>query len=100
MFRMRFCGLLMVYGLYCCSQAFEQAGKEPGFVFPKQGDISVERIKQSKYFKALIQHSKGSTRIEVRYGGGCLFNWYNFCKPSTMLWANLSIVVTTSYDIV
>ncbi|GKA42029.1 protein phosphatase 2C isoform X1, partial [Tanacetum coccineum] len=41
-------------------QAFELAGKEPGFVFPKQGDISVERIKQSKYFKALIQHSKGS----------------------------------------
>ncbi|GJX79189.1 probable protein phosphatase 2C 60 [Tanacetum coccineum] len=39
-----------------------KAGKEPGFVFPKQWDISVERIKQSKYFKALIQHSKG--RIE------------------------------------
>ena len=99
MFRVRICGLLMVYGLCRCSQAFEQAGKEPGFVFPKQGDISVERIKQSKYFKALIQHSKGSTQIEVWLGGRCLFDWYIFCKPFTMQ-ANLSIVVTTSFDIV
>nr|GEW36546.1 ATPase family AAA domain-containing protein FIGL1 [Tanacetum cinerariifolium] len=52
-----------------CDQAFEQAGKEPGFVFPKQGDISVERIKQSKYFKALIQHSKGITRNEEDTNG-------------------------------
>ncbi|XP_076925639.1 ATPase family AAA domain-containing protein FIGL1-like [Bidens hawaiensis] len=45
-------------------QAFEQAGRDPGFVFHKQGDISIERIKQSKYFKALFQHSKVNTLNE------------------------------------
>ncbi|KAI3748136.1 hypothetical protein L6452_11033 [Arctium lappa] len=45
-------------------QAFEQAGRDPGFVFQKQGDISIEKIKQSKYFKALLQPAKGSTLNE------------------------------------
>ncbi|XP_076954355.1 ATPase family AAA domain-containing protein FIGL1-like [Bidens hawaiensis] len=45
-------------------QAFEQAGRDPGFVFHKQGDISIEKIKQSKYFKALLKHSKVNTLNE------------------------------------
>ncbi|CAI9272830.1 unnamed protein product [Lactuca saligna] len=45
-------------------QAFEQAGRDPGVVFHKQGDINIEKIKQSKYFKALLQHSKGNTLNE------------------------------------
>ncbi|XP_076905148.1 ATPase family AAA domain-containing protein FIGL1-like [Bidens hawaiensis] len=45
-------------------QAFEQAGRDPGYVFHKQGDISIEKIKQSKYFKALLQHSKVNTLNE------------------------------------
>ncbi|KAI3705506.1 hypothetical protein L1987_75745 [Smallanthus sonchifolius] len=45
-------------------QAFEQAGRDLGFVFHKQGDISIEKIKQSKYFKALLQHSKVNTLNE------------------------------------
>ncbi|KAK1440949.1 hypothetical protein QVD17_06784 [Tagetes erecta] len=45
-------------------QAFEQAGKDAGFVFRKQGDIDIEKIKQSKYFKALLQNSKLNTLNE------------------------------------
>ncbi|KAK9078502.1 hypothetical protein SSX86_002559 [Deinandra increscens subsp. villosa] len=45
-------------------QAFEQAGRDPGLVFHKQGDISIEKIKQSKYFKASLQHSKVNTLSE------------------------------------
>ncbi|KAL4577113.1 hypothetical protein LXL04_013216 [Taraxacum kok-saghyz] len=45
-------------------QAFEQAGKDPGVTFRKQGDLNIEKIKQSKYFKALLQHSKGDTLNE------------------------------------
>ncbi|KAI3520681.1 hypothetical protein L1887_10131 [Cichorium endivia] len=45
-------------------QAFEQAGRDPGFAFRKQGDINIEKIKQSKYFKSLLQHSKGNTLHE------------------------------------
>lgn len=43
---------------------FEQASRDPGVAFHKQGDISIEKIKQSKYFKALLQHSKGNTLNE------------------------------------
>ncbi|KAI7741929.1 hypothetical protein M8C21_024308 [Ambrosia artemisiifolia] len=45
-------------------QAFEQAGKDPGFVFHKKGDINIEKIKESKYFKALLQDSKVNTLNE------------------------------------
>ncbi|KAF5799635.1 putative microtubule-severing ATPase [Helianthus annuus] len=45
-------------------QAFEQAGKDAGFVFHKQGDINIEKIKESKYFKALLKHSKVNTLNE------------------------------------
>ncbi|XP_071707031.1 ATPase family AAA domain-containing protein FIGL1-like isoform X2 [Rutidosis leptorrhynchoides] len=41
-------------------QAFEQAGTDAGFVIRKQGDIKIEKIKQSKYYKALVrQGNKG-----------------------------------------
>ncbi|KAK2992883.1 hypothetical protein RJ640_028125 [Escallonia rubra] len=40
-------------------QAFEQAGRDPGRVFSKQGDIDIEKIKQSKCFCALFQKCKG-----------------------------------------
>uniref|UniRef100_A0A6N2MBG0 Uncharacterized protein n=1 Tax=Salix viminalis TaxID=40686 RepID=A0A6N2MBG0_SALVM len=35
--------------------AFEQAGRAPGQVFSRKGDIDIEKIKQSKYFGALLQ---------------------------------------------
>ncbi|XP_050384745.1 ATPase family AAA domain-containing protein FIGL1 isoform X2 [Argentina anserina] len=38
-------------------KAFEQAKKDPGFVFSTKGDIDIGRIKQSKYFQALLQQS-------------------------------------------
>lgn len=42
------------------SQAFEQAGIEAGPVFTKGGDINIEKIEQSKYFRALRLQSKGT----------------------------------------
>ncbi|XP_065877123.1 ATPase family AAA domain-containing protein FIGL1 [Euphorbia lathyris] len=36
-------------------RAFEQAGRDPGHVFSKKGDFDIEKIKQSKYFRALLQ---------------------------------------------
>ncbi|KAG8384966.1 hypothetical protein BUALT_Bualt04G0173100 [Buddleja alternifolia] len=46
-------------------QAFAQAGKDPGCIFRKRGDIDVEKIKQSKYFHALL-HSSESTTYESK----------------------------------
>lgn len=40
--------------------AFELAKKNAGCVFPKQGDVSIEKIKCSKYFQAFHQKSKGN----------------------------------------
>ncbi|KAL3526181.1 hypothetical protein ACH5RR_014553 [Cinchona calisaya] len=40
-------------------QAFEQAGREPGSVFTKGGNIDLEKIKQSKYFRAFRLQSEG-----------------------------------------
>lgn len=42
-------------------QAFEQAGKDPGCVFVKRGDIDLEKIKQSKYCRAIFQQSSQRT---------------------------------------
>lgn len=39
------------------SQAFEQAGKSPDHIFRKSCDIDIEKVKQSKYFRALFQQS-------------------------------------------
>ncbi|PSR87483.1 Fidgetin-like protein [Actinidia chinensis var. chinensis] len=40
-------------------QAFEQAGRDPGCVFGKRGNMDIEKIRQSKYFQILLQQSKG-----------------------------------------
>lgn len=46
--------------LLCNSQAFEAAGIPPGKIFSMNADI--DKIKQSKYFCALIQQSsKGNS---------------------------------------
>ncbi|KDP46288.1 hypothetical protein JCGZ_10128 [Jatropha curcas] len=36
-------------------RAFEQAGRAPGHVFDSKGDIDIEKVKQSKHFRALLQ---------------------------------------------
>ncbi|PQP94508.1 fidgetin-like protein 1 [Prunus yedoensis var. nudiflora] len=38
-------------------KAFEQAKKAPGYVFGTNGDIDIEKVKQSKYFQALLHQS-------------------------------------------
>uniref|UniRef100_A0A8I7BE04 AAA+ ATPase domain-containing protein n=1 Tax=Hordeum vulgare subsp. vulgare TaxID=112509 RepID=A0A8I7BE04_HORVV len=45
--------------------AFELAKKIAGCVFPKQGDVSVEKIKCSKYFQAFHQTSKGNVADQL-----------------------------------
>ncbi|KAL6960424.1 Fidgetin-like protein 1 [Sarracenia purpurea var. burkii] len=45
-------------------QAFEQAGRDPGCVFGKNGNMDIEKIRQSKYFQILFQQSKGRTSNE------------------------------------
>lgn len=42
------------------SQAFEQARRDVGHVFVKRGDVDIEKIKQSKYFRSFLQKSIGS----------------------------------------
>ncbi|KAJ4974059.1 hypothetical protein NE237_007233 [Protea cynaroides] len=39
-------------------QAFEQAKRDPGCVFVKKGDIDVEKVKNSKYFRVFLQKPK------------------------------------------
>ncbi|XP_020206777.1 ATPase family AAA domain-containing protein FIGL1 isoform X1 [Cajanus cajan] len=39
-------------------QAFEQAKKSPGCIFGTAGDIDIEKIRNSKYFRALVKESK------------------------------------------
>ena len=46
-------------------QAFERAGRVPSRVFGMRGDIDVENIRQSKYFRALLQQSKGGAANEL-----------------------------------
>lgn len=41
-------------------QAFEQARKDVGHAFVKRGDVDIEKIKQSKYFRSFLQKSDGS----------------------------------------
>lgn len=59
----------MIYKLYIFvenfRQAFEQAGRSPGCVFKKQEDIDIEKIKQSKYFRALTQSVDGNSLCEL-----------------------------------
>ncbi|PNT62758.1 hypothetical protein BRADI_4g07862v3 [Brachypodium distachyon] len=44
--------------------AFELAKKDVDCVFAKQGDVSIEKIKCSKYFQALHQKSKGNAAVQ------------------------------------
>ncbi|KAK6267160.1 hypothetical protein QUC31_017997 [Theobroma cacao] len=46
-------------------RAFEQAGKAPGCVFGRKGGVDIDKIKQSKYFCALLQQSKGKAVNEL-----------------------------------
>ncbi|XAR52000.1 Microtubule-severing ATPase [Bertholletia excelsa] len=46
-------------------QALEQAGRDLGNVFSKVGDMNIEKIRQSKYFQALLQQSKASASNEL-----------------------------------
>ncbi|KAF6176479.1 hypothetical protein GIB67_040774, partial [Kingdonia uniflora] len=41
-------------------QAFFQAKREPGTVFVKRGDIDVEKVKHSKFFKAFLHKPQGT----------------------------------------
>ncbi|GFP98973.1 fidgetin-like protein 1 [Phtheirospermum japonicum] len=53
------------YGLHLpiidWKQAFAQAGKDPGCIFRKRGDIDMQKIKESKHFRALFQQSSERT---------------------------------------
>ncbi|XP_010250750.1 PREDICTED: fidgetin-like protein 1 [Nelumbo nucifera] len=40
--------------------AFEQAKKDPGCIFVKRGDADIDKVKNSKYFRAFLHKSKGS----------------------------------------
>lgn len=42
---------------YYFSQAFAQAGKDIGCIFRNKGDIDLEKIKQSRYFRSLFPES-------------------------------------------
>ncbi|XP_028963471.2 ATPase family AAA domain-containing protein FIGL1 isoform X1 [Malus sylvestris] len=44
-------------------KVFEQAKKAPGCVFGTNGDIDIEKIKQSKYFQALLQQSSSGRAV-------------------------------------
>lgn len=43
---------------YGFRQAFEQARKDVGCIFFKKGDVDIEKIKESKYFRTFINKSK------------------------------------------
>ena len=40
---------------YIFSRAFDQAGRAAGQIFCKKGDVDIEKIKQSKHFRALLK---------------------------------------------
>ncbi|XP_072979034.1 ATPase family AAA domain-containing protein FIGL1 [Typha angustifolia] len=48
-------------------QAFEQARREVGNVFVKSGDVDIEKIKQSKYFRDFIQKSEGKNADQIHH---------------------------------
>lgn len=51
--------------LYFSRKAFEQAKKVPGCIFGLRGGNEIEKIKQSKYFRALLQQSNGMAVNEL-----------------------------------
>lgn len=42
-------------------QAFEQARRDAGHVFVQRGDIDIEKIKKSKYYRHILDRPKGNT---------------------------------------
>uniref|UniRef100_J3ND69 AAA+ ATPase domain-containing protein n=1 Tax=Oryza brachyantha TaxID=4533 RepID=J3ND69_ORYBR len=48
------------------SAAFKLAEKDVGCVFSKPGEVSIEKIKCSKYFQALLQKSKGYAAEQMK----------------------------------
>ncbi|XVE84150.1 hypothetical protein DITRI_Ditri16bG0146800 [Diplodiscus trichospermus] len=64
-------------------RAFEQAGKTPGCVFVTRGGIDIGQIKQSKYFCALLQKSKGNAPNEL--GGQQVRQDKLISKPSKVM---------------
>ncbi|OAY64046.1 Fidgetin-like protein 1 [Ananas comosus] len=42
-------------------EAFKQARRDVGHVFLQRGDIDIEKVKQSKYFRAFLHECKGNT---------------------------------------
>ncbi|KAI3409733.1 AAA domain-containing protein [Psidium guajava] len=43
-------------------RAFQLADTAPGIVFGSKGGIDMEKLKQSAYFRSLLQHSKGDSK--------------------------------------
>ncbi|XP_048139302.1 ATPase family AAA domain-containing protein FIGL1 isoform X3 [Rhodamnia argentea] len=43
-------------------RAFQLADRAPGSVFGSKGGIDMEKLKQSAYFRALLQHSNGDSK--------------------------------------
>lgn len=63
------------------SRAFDQAKSTPGSVFRTIEEIDIEKIKQSKYFRALLRHSNGKAVNElVLADSRCLYDSYRL-KP-------------------
>jgi len=50
--------LKIIFLIYFLSRAFEQAKRSPEPVFNTTGDIDIDKIRNSKYFQALINPSK------------------------------------------
>ncbi|CAL9193551.1 unnamed protein product [Musa hybrid cultivar] len=57
-------------------QAFEQARKDVGCIFFKKGDVDIEKIKESKYFRTFINKSKENV-------AGDLINNTSSCSNSS-----------------
>ncbi|XP_071915175.1 ATPase family AAA domain-containing protein FIGL1 [Coffea arabica] len=84
-------------------QVFQQAGREPSSVFTKGGDINIEKIMQSKYFRALRLQSKGSAVNGL--GDQADSVQKSSCKPSkplmqtklTYMYGNLSKAKSSSF---
>lgn len=51
--------------LYAFRRAFQLANRAPGCVFGMNKDIDIERITQSKYFRALSQQAKRDASNEM-----------------------------------
>lgn len=71
--------IVMIWFPCMVSRAFEQAGRAPGQVFSRKGDIDIEKIKQSKYFGALLQkyNIKLSNKLVCNMSQQIVFHDFN-----------------------